>query len=103
MKNIKNKLQVFLFCLLVSLAISAQDIPMFQTDFEWKEFAERRNKIFEAIGNKSIAIIQSGASGRNVEVFRQTNEFYYLCGLETEQAYLLMDGRNKKTTLYLQG
>lgn len=102
MKHIKNKVLVFLFCLFATLTLVAQDIPLFQTDFDWKEFAERRNKIFESIGNKSIAIIQSGASGRNFDVFRQTNEFYYLCGLETEQAYLLLDGRNNKTTLYLQ-
>lgn len=102
MKHIKSKLPVCLFFLFGSLTVTAQDIPLFQTDFDWKEFTERRNKIFDAIGNKSIAIIQSGASTRNFEVFRQTNEFYYLCGLETEQAYLLLDGRNKKTTLYLQ-
>src|SRR5262249_44690159 len=32
---------------------------------------------------------------------RQTNEFYYLCGVETPGAYLLLDGRNKKAFLYL--
>jgi Xaa-Pro aminopeptidase len=32
---------------------------------------------------------------------RQTNEFYYLCGIETPHAYLVLDGRNRKVTLYL--
>ena len=32
---------------------------------------------------------------------RQSNEFYYLCGIETPHAYLLLDGRNRKATLYL--
>jgi Xaa-Pro aminopeptidase len=33
--------------------------------------------------------------------FRQSNNFYYLCGLESAHAYLLLNGKNKKTTLYL--
>src|SRR5439155_3032966 len=32
---------------------------------------------------------------------RQTNEFYYLCGIETPHSYLLLDGRNKKVILYM--
>ena len=32
---------------------------------------------------------------------RQSNEFYYLCGIETPHSYLLLDGRQKKVTLYL--
>ena len=33
--------------------------------------------------------------------FRQTNEFYYLCGIETPHAYLLLDGKTKKAALFL--
>ncbi|HCW06693.1 MAG TPA: peptidase M24, partial [Cytophagales bacterium] len=51
--------------------------------------------MFDAIGSQAIPIIQAGSSVRGFEPFRQTNEFYYLCGLETPQAYLLLDGRNK--------
>ena len=32
---------------------------------------------------------------------RQTNEFYYLCGIETPHAYLVLDGRDRKVTLFL--
>ena len=32
---------------------------------------------------------------------RQHNTFYYLCGIETPGAYLLLDGRTRKVTLYL--
>ena len=32
---------------------------------------------------------------------RQTNEFYYLCGIETPHAYLILDGRDRKATLLL--
>ena len=33
--------------------------------------------------------------------FRQSNDFYYLCGIETPHAYLLLDGETKKATLFL--
>jgi len=33
--------------------------------------------------------------------FRQHNDFFYLCGVEVANAYLLMDGRTRKSTLYL--
>ena len=32
---------------------------------------------------------------------RQHNTFYYLCGIETPGAYLLLDGRTKTVTIYL--
>ena len=34
-------------------------------------------------------------------MFRQTNTFYYLCGLESEHAYLLLNGKTKTSTIYL--
>ena len=84
-----------------STQIIAQNISLFQSDFSWQEFKDRRNKIFSVIGPEAMAVIQSGATGRGFEVFRQNNDFYYLCGLETETSYLLLDGRNKTTTLFL--
>src|SRR5439155_14987641 len=35
------------------------------------------------------------------EKFRQSNQFYYLTGVETPRAILVMDGRAKTTTLFL--
>ncbi|MCB1023017.1 MAG: aminopeptidase P family protein, partial [Acidobacteria bacterium] len=64
-------------------------------------FAARRAKVFAAIGNRSIALIQGAKGVADFNVFRQTNTFYYLSGLETPHAYLLLDGRNKRTTLFL--
>lgn len=93
-----------LIILLTSISgniIYAQDIALFQSDFSWQEFKDRRNKIFAVIGPEAMAVIQGGPTGRGFEVFRQNNDFYYLCGLETESSYLLMDGRNKTTTLFL--
>ena len=46
-------------------------------------------------------MIQGAASIKGFKVFRQTNTFYYLCGLESEHAYLLLNGKTKTSTIYL--
>jgi Xaa-Pro aminopeptidase len=72
-----------------------------QTDFPAEEFVIRRERIFDAIGSKALALLQGAPPPRGYVVFRQTNEFFYCCGLETPRAYLLMDGATHKSTLYL--
>ena len=47
-------------------------------------------------------MIQSAPSVAGFKVFRQTNTFYYLCGLEEGHAYLLLNGKNRSSNLYLQ-
>ncbi|MDH3650308.1 MAG: Xaa-Pro peptidase family protein, partial [Saprospiraceae bacterium] len=79
----------------------AQEKHHFQTDFSVNDFAERREKIFVSIGTNAIALIQGSAGVPGFSVFRQSNSFYYLCGLETAHAYLLLNGENKRSTLYL--
>ena len=96
------RISVFIMTLLwCALPTVAQDNHHYQTDFFKKELGERRARIMETIGTDAIAVIQ-GASGRpGFSVFRQSNTFYYLTGLETDHAYLLLNGKNKQTTLYL--
>jgi len=55
----------------------------------------------EEIGNNAIAIIQGARGLAGFSVFRQSNEFYYLTGIESAHAYLLINGKNRTTTLYL--
>lgn len=88
-----------LLCL--SSSLLAQEHPSFQTDFSVAEFKGRREKIFDAIGTNAVALVQGAPAVDAFEVFRQTNEFYYLCGLETPHAYLFLDGRNRTSSLYL--
>lgn len=78
-----------------------QNVSVYQTDFTPEEFRARRAKVFDAIGNNAMAIVQGSGGVNGFKVFRQSNEFYYLCGLETPHSYLLLDGRTRKTTLYL--
>lgn len=73
----------------------------YQTDFPPEEFKARWEKIFDRIGGQAIAIAQ-GYPKINGFIFpRQTNEFYYLCGVETPQSYLVLDGKTRRATLFL--
>src|SRR5262249_20678446 len=75
--------------------------PPHPSDFPPEEFRARWTAVFDRMGERSIAIIQ-GASKPSGFVFpRQSNEFYYLCGIETPHSYLILDGRDRKVTLFL--
>lgn len=75
--------------------------PDFVAGFPLEEYAERRGRIYDAIGPGACAVLQGAAPVRGYDVFRQTNEFLYCSGIEIPQAYLLMDGGARKTVLYL--
>lgn len=81
--------------------LHGQGVAPFQTDFPVEEFAARRAKVFDAIGPQAIALLQGAPGVDGFKVFRQSNEFYYLTGLESPHAYLVLDGRTRRTTLYL--
>jgi Xaa-Pro aminopeptidase len=90
-------------CLLLLLTTSAfaQDIPYFTSDFPPSEFAERRAKVAAAVGETGFAVLQGAPNPVGYERFRQTNEFYYLTGIEVAHAYLVIDGGSKRARLYL--
>lgn len=94
---------LFILCLLiVPMSVNAQvGFSPFRQDFPPEEFAARRAKVFESIGTSSIAIVQGAPSPPGYTRFRQSNEFYYLCGIEIPHAYLLLDGVTKRAILYL--
>lgn len=73
----------------------------FQTDFSIDELRARRGKVMEAVGNQAVALLQGSAKNRDHNLFRQNNDFYYLSGVEVPHAYLLLDGRSGKPTLFL--
>ena len=87
--------------LLVILPVEAQNASPYQSDFVVETLKERRTRVLNSIGNDAIALIQGAAGRSGFSVFRQTNSFYSLTGVETDHAYLLLNGRNQQTTLYL--
>jgi Xaa-Pro aminopeptidase len=87
------------------LAVLATAVPAraqyYQTDFPADEFRSRHAKVFEQIGANAVAVIQGVPQTEGFTYPRQHNTFYYLSGIETPGAYLLLDGRTKTTTIYL--
>ncbi len=100
MKNLRANYFLILLGLCLN-QLQAQDNHHYQTDFSIDNFTERRTKVFNAIGNEAIALVQGAGGHPGFSVFRQSNTFYYLTGLETDHAYLMLNGKNKQTTLYL--
>lgn len=97
-----KQLLLSLCLLIIPISVNAQvGFSPFRQDFPPAEFAARRAKVFEAIGASSLAVVQGAPSPPGYTRFRQSNEFYYLCGIEIPHAYLLLDGANKRTVLYL--
>lgn len=92
---------LLLTLLLATTAAQAQLTHRYQTDFPPEELAARRAAVLEAVGEDALVLLQGAPNVQGFHVFRQTNELYYLTGLETPHAYLLLDGRAGKSRLYL--
>jgi len=74
--------------------------PYFQRDFALGEFRARREAVARAIGD-GVAILQGLPDTGAFSVFRQHNDFFYLCGVEVPHAYLTIDGRDGRSVLHL--
>src|SRR5262245_39147894 len=86
---------------LVALTPSIAFAQYYQTDFPAEEFRARNARVFEQIGSNAVAVVQGIPQTEGFTYPRQHNTFYYLSGIETPGAYLLLDGRTKKVTIYL--
>lgn len=94
-----NKIIWLLAVVFLAMA-SAEARYQYQTDFTAEDFQQRREAVYDAIGS-NIAVIQGAEDVQGFIVFRQSNTFYYLSGLEVASAYMVLDGRSRTTTLYL--
>src|SRR6185503_20917825 len=99
---LRKLIPAWLILLVTTIAVSAQvGFSPFRSDFPPEEFVARRAKVYESIGASAIALVQGAPSPAGYTRFRQSNEFYYLCGIEVPHAYLLLDGASKRATLFL--
>lgn len=73
----------------------------FQSDLPIEEFQARRVRVADQIGSRATAVIAGAGATGAFDVFRQTNEFYYLSGVEVPHSYLLIRGHTREATLYL--
>ena len=97
----KKSLFAAILCIAaLSTGISAQ--PVFSDIFPSEEFAARRLRVMAQIGD-GVAILQGTTERPGEQPFRQSNQFYYLCGVAEPRAILLLDGKTRRSTLYLYG
>jgi Xaa-Pro aminopeptidase len=68
--------------------------------FPPEEFAARRAKVMAQIGD-SVAIVLGTTEPPGEMPFRQNSQFFYLTGVAEPRASVIIDGRTKKTTLFL--
>jgi Xaa-Pro aminopeptidase len=85
----------------VLVAAAPAAAQYYQTDFPPEEFRTRHARVFEQLGSNAVAVVQGMPQTEGYTYPRQHNTFYYLSGIETPGAYLLLDGRTKSVTIYL--
>ena len=88
-----------LFVLAVAGAGQAQP-PLFTDALPKEEFAARRARVMQEIGD-AVVVLQGATETSSYEKFRQSNQFFYLSGIEVPRAILVVDGRSKASTLYI--
>ena len=76
--------------------------PIITDIFPPEEFAARRAKVMAQIGD-GVAILQGATERPGEQPLRQNNQFFYLTGVIEPRAILVIDGKVKRSTLYLYG
>jgi Xaa-Pro aminopeptidase len=93
--------RLLIVLLVLGLAPAALAQPLFTDALPIEELAQRRARVMAAIGD-GVAVVQGAAEVPAYGPFRQNNQFFYLTGVEVPRALVLIDGRAKTTTLFLQ-
>lgn len=84
--------------LLVAAVAGAQ--PLFTDALPPEEFAARRARVMQQIGD-GAAIVIGTTELASYHKFRQNNQFFYLTGVEVPRAILVIDGKAKRSTLFV--
>jgi Xaa-Pro aminopeptidase len=92
---------VLLSCAVVGHVGLAQPVFTGPEIFPPEEFAARRARVLREIGDAVVAM-QGTTERPGEQPLRQNNQFFYLTGVVEPRALLLIDGRTRKTTVYLQ-
>jgi Xaa-Pro aminopeptidase len=80
---------------------SAQPVFTGAEIFPAEEFAARRARVMVQIGD-AVAILQGTTERPGEQPFRQSNQFFYLTGVAEPRAIVTIDGRTRRSTLFLQ-
>jgi Xaa-Pro aminopeptidase len=84
-----------------SVAPAAQPVVPGTVIFPTEEYAARRARVMDRIGD-AVAIIRGTTEPPGELPLRQNNQFFYVAGVVEPRAVVILDGRTRKTTLFLQ-
>ena len=88
-------LRVARICFLILTVSLLPGVVASQTDFNKAEFAARRAKVFEKIGD-GIAVVFANEEHPHSVRYREAPDFFYLTGIEEPGAVLLLNGKEKQ-------
>jgi Xaa-Pro aminopeptidase len=100
MKSWREKGRRFLPYLLLAATLHAQPVFTGSDIFPPEEFAARRARVMAKIGD-AVAIIQGTTERPGEQPLRQANQFFYISGVVEPRAILVIDGKTKRSTLFL--
>lgn len=69
--------------------------------FPAEEYRARHAAVVAALGNDDVLLVPSSEGTSAGETFRQLDDFEYLAGLETPRSVLAIDGRTRRTLLFM--
>ncbi|HEY1337329.1 MAG TPA: Xaa-Pro peptidase family protein [Bryobacteraceae bacterium] len=86
------------FAFIALFPLAAQ--PVFTNVFPPEEHAARRALVMDKIGD-AVAILQGTTERPGEQPLRQGNQFHYLTGVVEPRAILIVDGKTRRSTLFL--
>lgn len=105
MRRMNQKVPLLCLCVLLTVAVlpgvAAEQKTYFTQEFTREEFAARRQRVMEAIGPNAVAVVRGNEGMRGYQEFVQNNNMFYLTGVESPGAVLLLDGGRQQATLFL--
>src|SRR5262249_17273378 len=90
----------YMLLALFALPLAAQPVFNGHDIFPSEEFAARRARVMTKIG-EGVAIIQGTTERPGEQPLRQANQFFYISGVVEPRAILIIDGKTKRSTLFL--
>lgn len=93
-------MQMGLLALVAASVVHGQPVFTGSDIFPAEEFGARRAKVMAKIGD-GVAIIQGTTERPGEQPLRQANQFFYVSGVVEPRAILIIDGKTKRSTLFL--
>ena len=84
----------------LALASACAAQPVFTNVFPADEYAARRTRVIDKIA-AGVAVLQGTTERPGEQPLRQSNQFFYVSGVVEPRAILVIDGKTRSSTLFL--